>query len=33
VCGKAGQDPAQMPWSRRYMYGAGAAGNAPLAVH
>jgi cyclopropane-fatty-acyl-phospholipid synthase len=20
VCGKAGQDPAQMPWSRRYMY-------------
>jgi cyclopropane-fatty-acyl-phospholipid synthase len=21
VCGKAGQDPAQIPWSRRYMYG------------
>jgi cyclopropane-fatty-acyl-phospholipid synthase len=20
VCGKAGQDPAQLPWSRRYMY-------------
>ena len=20
VCGKAGEDPAQMPWSRRYMY-------------
>jgi cyclopropane-fatty-acyl-phospholipid synthase len=20
VCGKAGQDPAQIPWSRRYMY-------------
>jgi cyclopropane-fatty-acyl-phospholipid synthase len=20
VCGKAGQDPAQMPWSRKYMY-------------
>ena len=20
VCGKAGQDPAEMPWSRRYMY-------------
>jgi cyclopropane-fatty-acyl-phospholipid synthase len=20
VCGKAGQDPTQMPWSRRYMY-------------
>jgi cyclopropane-fatty-acyl-phospholipid synthase len=22
VCGKAGEDPAQIPWSRRYMYGA-----------
>ena len=25
VCGKAGQDPAQMPWSRRYMYEPGVA--------
>jgi cyclopropane-fatty-acyl-phospholipid synthase len=27
VCGKAGQDPAQMPWSRRYMYEPKAAGD------
>jgi cyclopropane-fatty-acyl-phospholipid synthase len=26
VCGKAGQDPAAMPWSRRYMYEAPQAG-------
>jgi cyclopropane-fatty-acyl-phospholipid synthase len=25
VCGKAGQEPAAMPWSRRYMYAAGEA--------
>jgi cyclopropane-fatty-acyl-phospholipid synthase len=27
VCGKAGQEPAQIPWSRRYMYEPGAAGD------
>jgi cyclopropane-fatty-acyl-phospholipid synthase len=27
VCGKAGQAPAQMPWSRRYMYEPGVAGD------
>jgi cyclopropane-fatty-acyl-phospholipid synthase len=27
VCGKAGQDPALMPWSRRYMYEPVAAGD------
>jgi cyclopropane-fatty-acyl-phospholipid synthase len=27
VCGKAGQDPAQIPWSRRYMYDRRAAGD------
>jgi cyclopropane-fatty-acyl-phospholipid synthase len=26
VCGKAGQDPAAIPWSRRYMYGSAGAG-------
>jgi hypothetical protein len=32
VCGKAGQDPALIPWSRRYMYD-GSIGDMSLTRH